>query len=120
MVLATVDDMFHIVFNLIENAIKYNVPDGTVNVTLHAAEETVVFTVEDTGVGIPESERFNIFNRFYRVDKARSREAGGSGLGLSIVHDAVRAHGGSIAVGPNQPQGSRFIVSFPCFNIERT
>ena len=119
-VLATVDDMFHIVFNLMENAIKYNVPGGTVNVTLHAAEETVVFTVEDTGVGIPESERFNIFNRFYRVDKARSREAGGSGLGLSIVHDAVRAHGGSIAVGPNQPQGSRFIVSFPCFNIERT
>ena len=54
------------------------------------------------------------------MDKARSREAGGSGLGLSIVHDAVRAHGGSIAVGPNQPQGSRFIVSFPRFNIERT
>ena len=118
--LATVDDMFHIVFNLIENAIKYNVSGGTVNVTLHAVEETVVFTVEDTGIGIPESERFNIFNRFYRVDKARSREAGGSGLGLSIVHDAVRAHGGSIAVGPNQPQGSRFIVSFPRFNIERT
>ena len=118
--LSTVDDMFHIVFNLIENAIKYNVSGGTVNVTLHAVEETVVFTVEDTGIGIPESERFNIFNRFYRVDKARSREAGGSGLGLSIVHDAVRAHGGSIAVGPNQPQGSRFIVSFPRFNIERT
>ena len=119
-VLATVDDMFHIVFNLMENAVKYNVPEGTVNVTLHAVDETVIFTVEDTGIGIPEGERFNIFNRFYRVDKARSREAGGSGLGLSIVHDAVRAHGGSIAVGQNQPQGSRFIVSFPRFNIERT
>ncbi len=119
-VLATVDDMFHIVFNLMENAVKYNVPDGSVNVTLHADEDTVVFTVEDTGIGIPEDERYNIFNRFYRVDKARSREAGGSGLGLSIVHDAVRAHGGSIAVGANQPHGSRFIVSFPRYNMERT
>ncbi len=119
-VLATMDDMFHIVFNLMENAVKYNVPDGSVHVTLHADGDTVVFTVEDTGIGIPEDERFNIFNRFYRVDKARSREAGGSGLGLSIVHDAVKAHGGSIAVGPNQPRGSRFIVSFPRFNIERT
>ena len=119
-VLATVDDMFHIVFNLMENAVKYNVPGGCVTVSLHADGDTVLFTVEDTGIGIPEDERFNIFNRFYRVDKARSREAGGSGLGLSIVHDAVKAHGGSIAVGQNQPQGSRFIVSFPRFNIERT
>ena len=119
-VLATVDDMFHIVFNLMENAVKYNVPGGSVTVSLHADGDTVLFTVEDTGIGIPEDERFNIFNRFYRVDKARSREAGGSGLGLSIVHDAVKAHGGSIAVGQNQPQGSRFIVSFPRFNIERT
>ncbi|MCR5576351.1 MAG: HAMP domain-containing histidine kinase [Oscillospiraceae bacterium] len=119
-VLATVDDMFHIVFNLIENAIKYNVPDGSVGVFLHADEETVSFTVEDTGIGIPEDETYNIFARFYRVDKARSREAGGSGLGLSIVHDAVKAHGGSIAVGQNKPQGSRFIVSFPLYSIERT
>ena len=119
-VLATVDDMFHIVFNLIENAIKYNVPDGAVGVFLHADGETVLFTVEDTGIGIPEDETYNIFARFYRVDKARSREAGGSGLGLSIVHDAVKAHGGSIAVGQNKPRGSRFIVSFPLYGIERT
>ena len=121
-VLATVDDMFHIVFNLMENAVKYNVPNGSVNVLLHAdeAEDAVFFTVEDTGIGIPEEERFNIFSRFYRVDKARSREAGGSGLGLSIVHDAVKAHGGSIAVGQNKPQGSRFIVRFPRTSIERT
>ena len=69
--------------------------------------------VSDTGIGIPEADRENIFNRFYRVDKARSREAGGSGLGLSIVHDAVLAHGGSITVGQNTPQGSVFTVSFP-------
>ncbi len=119
-VLATVDDMFHIVFNLMENAIKYNVPGGSVGVFLHIGGESVLFTVEDTGIGIPESETYNIFSRFYRVDKARSREAGGSGLGLSIVHDAVKAHGGSIAVGQNKPQGSRFIVSFPLYGIERT
>ena len=119
-VMATGDDMFHIVFNLTENAIKYNVPDGSVEISLRGEEKNVILTVTDTGIGIPEEDRLNIFSRFYRVDKARSREAGGSGLGLSIVHDAVRAHGGSIAVGPNQPQGSRFIVSFPCFNIERT
>ena len=119
-VLATVDDMFHIVFNLMENAIKYNVPNGSVGVFLHIGGDSVLFTVEDTGIGIPESETYNIFSRFYRIDKARSREAGGSGLGLSIVHDAVKAHGGSIAVGQNKPQGSRFIVSFPLYSIERT
>ncbi|MBQ9687158.1 MAG: HAMP domain-containing histidine kinase [Oscillospiraceae bacterium] len=117
-VLATADDMFHIIFNLMENAIKYNVPDGSVNISLHAADETVEFAVEDTGIGIPEEERYNIFSRFYRVDKARSREHGGSGLGLSIVHDAVKAHGGTIAVGPNKPQGSRFIVTFPRYSME--
>ena len=117
-VLATVDDMFHILFNLMENAIKYNVPEGSVNILLHADSESVQVTVEDTGIGIPEEERYNIFSRFYRVDKARSREAGGSGLGLSIVHDAVKLHGGSIAVGQNKPQGARFIVRFPRFSLE--
>jgi len=112
-VLATKSNMHHIVFNLLENAVKYNFPEGSVTAKLHAENGTVQLTVEDTGVGIPEDERYNIFGRFYRIDKARSREAGGSGLGLSIVHDAVKAHGGSIAVGANEPRGSRFIVSFP-------
>jgi signal transduction histidine kinase len=89
-------------------------------VTAIANESSVQFAVEDTGIGIPEEDRFNIFARFYRVDKARSREAGGSGLGLSIVHDAVQAHGGSIAVGQNKPQGSKFIVSFPRPTPEET
>lgn len=113
MVLATKDNMHHIVFNLLENAVKYNFPEGSVTAKLHAENGNVQLTVEDTGVGIPEDERYNIFGRFYRIDKARSREAGGSGLGLSIVHDAVKAHGGSIAVGANEPRGSRFIVTFP-------
>lgn len=119
-VMATVDDMFHILFNLTENAIKYNVPEGSVTLRLKKDEECVRFTVEDTGIGIPEEDTYNIFNRFYRVDKARSREAGGSGLGLSIVHDAVKAHGGTITVGPNKPRGSRFVVSFPRPTEEET
>ena len=119
-VMATSDDMVHIIFNLVENAIKYNVPEGTVNILLHGTADSVVLTVEDTGIGIPEEESYNIFGRFYRIDKARSREAGGSGLGLSIVHDAVKAHKGTIAVGPNKPQGSRFIVTFPRPSSEET
>jgi len=112
-VMATVDDMFHIIFNLMENAIKYNVPGGSVFLELRGSDESINFTVSDTGIGIPEDETYNIFGRFYRIDKARSREAGGSGLGLSIVHDAVATHGGSIAVGQNKPQGSVFSVTFP-------
>ena len=112
-VLATKDNMHHIVFNLLENAVKYNFPEGSVTASLHAADGSVQLTVADTGVGIPEDERYNIFGRFYRIDKARSREAGGSGLGLSIVHDAVKAHGGTIQVGANESHGSVFIVTFP-------
>jgi signal transduction histidine kinase len=82
--------------------------------------DRVVLSVSDTGIGIPEEDRLNIFARFYRVDKARSRASGGSGLGLSIVHDAVLAHGGTIAVGQNKPQGSVFIVSFPRPTSEET
>ena len=119
-VMANTDDMFHIIFNLTENAVKYNVPGGSVRLILKGDEEHIYLTVEDTGIGIPEADRLNIFSRFYRVDKARSREAGGSGLGLSIVHDAVLAHGGTIAVGQNKPQGSRFIVSFPRPTSEET
>ena len=119
-VMATGDDMFHIIFNLTENAIKYNVPEGSVVLTLQSGEDSVELSVEDTGIGIPEEDRLNVFSRFYRVDKARSREAGGSGLGLSIVHDAVLAHGGSITVGANKPQGSRFIVRFPKPTPEET
>jgi len=119
-IMANVDDAFHIIFNLMENAIKYNVPEGSVLLKLNCDEDNVYLEVSDTGIGIPEEDRLNIFSRFYRVDKARSREAGGSGLGLSIVHDAVLAHGGTIAVGQNRPQGSRFIVTFPRPTSEET
>ena len=119
-VMANTDDMFHIVFNLMENAVKYNVPGGSVLVSAKNEDEKVTLTVADTGIGIPEADRLNIFGRFYRVDKARSRASGGSGLGLSIVHDAVLAHGGTIAVGQNKPQGSVFVVSFPRPTSEET
>ena len=119
-IMANNDDVFHIIFNLLENAVKYNVPDGSVTLALAGGEDAVTLTVSDTGIGIPEEDRLNIFSRFYRVDKARSREAGGSGLGLSIVHDAVLAHGGSITVGANKPQGSVFSVSFPRATSEET
>lgn len=119
-VMANTDDMFHIVFNLMENAVKYNVPGGSVQVSLATEGDKIRLSVADTGIGIPEEDRLNIFARFYRVDKARSRASGGSGLGLSIVHDAVLAHGGSIAVGQNKPQGSVFVVTFPRPTSEET
>ena len=119
-IMATVDDVYHIVFNLVENAIKYNVPGGSVTLRVRQNEKSVEFISEDTGIGIPEEDRINIFARFYRVDKARSREAGGSGLGLSIVHDCVERHCGTITVGANKPQGSRFTVTFPRPTEEQT
>ena len=83
----TEDDLYQICFNLIENAIKYNFPGGRVFVTVRRDGDQVLLEVADTGVGIPEDELPKVFNRFYRVDKARSRAAGGTGLGLSIVRD---------------------------------
>lgn len=112
-VLATENDLYHVVFNLVENAIKYNVRGGQVRVSLHTAGDRIRMEVEDTGIGIPANERESIFHRFYRVDKARSREAGGSGLGLSIAHDAVVRHRGTIEVEEVEPQGTRFVVTLP-------
>ena len=75
-----------------------------------------MLTVADTGIGIPQEDVPNIFSRFYRVDKARSREAGGSGLGLSIVRDAVILHGGDVSVTSNVPQGTVFTVTLPLYD----
>lgn len=110
---ATEDDMYQIAFNLIENAIKYNLPGGSINVTLEHSDKRVTFTVDDTGIGIPDKDMPYIFDRFYRVDKARSRDAGGSGLGLSIVRDTVVLHGGTITATARKNGGTRFRVVFP-------
>ena len=108
------DDLYQIVFNLMENAIKYNLPAGRVEVCACRRGDRVLLTVADTGVGIPEEDRARIFDRFYRVDKARSRAAGGTGLGLSIVWEMVKLHGGTISVSPGEGgAGSRFAVEFP-------
>ncbi len=107
------DLVYRIIFNLAENSIKYNMPGGIVRILLFRENEYVVLVVEDSGIGIPDEDLPHIFSRFYRVDKARSRDAGGSGLGLSIVYDAVRLHGGSISVEKREIGGTRFIVKFP-------
>lgn len=115
LVYATGDDLSQVAFNLMENAVKYNLPGGKVMVNLKREGDEIVFRVEDTGVGIPEEELGKIFNRFYRVDKARSRAAGGTGLGLSIVRDTVRRHGGTVTASRREPEGSCFTVRFPAW-----
>ena len=115
-VFATDDAVHQVIFNLVENAIKYNKPDGTVAVRLGVEENSVILTVEDRGVGIPEEDLPYIFDRFYRVDKARSREAGGSGLGLSIVWDTVREYNGTVSASRCADGGMRFEVRFALYH----
>ena len=115
LVYAVEDDLYEIAFNLMENAIKYNRPEGSVIVRLSREGEEVVLRVEDTGVGIPEEDMDRIFDRFYRVDKARSRAAGGTGLGLSIVRNMVTQHGGTVTAERREPEGSCFTVRFPAW-----
>ena len=117
-VMTVEDDMYQIIFNLVENAIKYNRDDGLVHVDLRKQEDDVVLTVEDTGIGIPQDAMPHIFERFYRVDKARSRQAGGSGLGLSIVRELVLRNYGEISVCARPEGGSCFTVTFPRFDVE--
>ena len=110
---ATEDDLYQIIINIVENAIKYNLYNGKVEFKIHKDEENVYLTVEDTGIGIPEADLPNIFDRFYRVDKARSREAGGSGLGLSIVKSTVDENHGTVTAERRECGGMRFVVKFP-------
>lgn len=114
------DLVYRIIFNLAENSIKYNLPGGRVKILLYQEDERVLLTVEDTGIGIPEEDLPHIFSRFYRVDKARSRDAGGSGLGLSIVYDAVSFHNGEVRVENRSQGGARFLVSFPAYREQET
>jgi signal transduction histidine kinase len=99
--------------NLMSNAIQYNHPDGRVVVTVRSDTDSATVVVEDTGVGIPESDLPLVFDRFHRVDAARSRESGGSGLGLAICRSIVDAHGGTITVASAVSRGSTFTVTLP-------
>ncbi len=105
--------LYSIVYNLCDNAIKYNHRGGSVSVSVSQDERHTVLTVKDTGIGISEEEQGRIFERFYRVDKSRSKEAGGTGLGLSIVKHAVLIHNGTIRLNSSLGEGSEFIVSIP-------
>ena len=117
-VLSMEDDAYQIIFNLVENGIKYNHAGGSVHVTVRHTQDEAELLVEDTGMGIPQDAIEHIFERFYRVDKARSRQAGGSGLGLSIVHELVERNFGTIEVSSKEGEGTKFTVRMPYFELE--
>jgi len=116
------DRLVQVLTNLLDNAVKYTPAGGTITVgageappprAAEPAGRAIELSVSDTGIGIPEPDRPRVFERFYRVDKARSRELGGTGLGLAIVKHIVEGHGGQVWVEANEPKGSRFVVRLP-------
>lgn len=120
--------LVQVLTNLLDNAIKYTPEGGTISVgtklvlsagTTDSTARAIDLSVADTGIGIPEEDRPRVFERFYRVDKARSRELGGTGLGLAIVKHIVEGHGGQVWVEANHPQGSRFVVRLPVSDGKR-
>ncbi len=122
------DRLVQVLTNLLDNAVKYTPAGGIITVGAKLLPEigitepggrTIELSVSDTGIGIPEQDRPRVFERFYRVDKARSRELGGTGLGLAIVKHIVEEYGGQVWVEANQPQGSRFVVRFPVSTSSR-
>lgn len=115
----TEDGLYEIIFNLVENGIKYNVKGGAVKVLTYLYNDVVRIVVDDTGIGIPPEDAPNVFDRFYRVEKARSREAGGSGLGLAIVKDTVVSYGGTVEL-IGVEKGTRFRVCFPAYTPTRS
>jgi two-component system phosphate regulon sensor histidine kinase PhoR len=123
-VLGDEERLVQVLTNLLDNAVKYTPPNGQIAVTARhlpppqpagPSQGMVELTVADTGIGIPEADRPRVFERFYRVDKARSRELGGTGLGLTIVRHIVEGHGGKVWVEGNRPTGSRFLVTLPVY-----
>ena len=105
--------LYSIVYNLCDNAIKYNHAGGSISVEIRPQKNDTVLTVKDTGVGIPEECQDRVFERFYRVDRSRSTEVGGTGLGLSIVKHAVMIHGGRIKINSEIGKGTEFVVTLP-------
>ena len=104
--------LYRLVYNLVENAIKYNTPGGTVTVGADRQDKHIRLTVADTGTGIPEELKERVFEPFFRLDKSRSRALGGVGLGLALVREIVSVHGGSISVKDNPDGGTTFEVIF--------
>jgi two-component system phosphate regulon sensor histidine kinase PhoR len=110
---ANPDRMMQLTLNLIDNAVKYNRPGGSVFVTVAQQTDSVTLTVADTGVGIPPEAQGRIFERFYRVDKSRSRRMGGTGLGLSIVKHIVELYHGKIGLKSEVGRGTEITVTLP-------
>ena len=105
--------MEQLLINLTENAIKYNKPGGSVTVQVFANDQEANVTISDTGIGIAEENLPRLFERFYRVDKGRSRQMGGTGLGLAIVKHIVRSMNGEIEVHSKLGEGTEFLVTLP-------
>jgi signal transduction histidine kinase len=108
------DEMLkRMLLNLLDNAVKYTPAGGEISVALSSQNGNAIIIVSDTGIGIPSEDQPRIFDRFYRVDKARSRALGGAGLGLSIARWIVEGHGGSLSVSSSVGRGSTFTVNLP-------
>jgi two-component system sensor histidine kinase VicK len=99
--------------NIISNALKYTPDGGTINISSGSSDGNVWVSVEDSGIGIPQEDLVRVFDRFYRVEKARSREAGGTGLGLSIAKEIVTRHGGDLVVKSVQGEGTTVTMMLP-------
>ena len=107
------DRMWEAIYNVLDNSIKYTRENGKVTMNLSKDEHNIIIEIKDTGIGIASDELYKIFDRFYRVDKARARETGGTGLGLSIALTAVELHGGNIQVESEEGEGSTFRIFIP-------
>lgn len=105
--------LYRALYNLVENAIRYNNEEGSVNIALEIEDQECLVTIADTGVGIAPEQRELVFEPFYRVNKSRSREFGGAGIGLSLVKTILKRHGASITISENNPQGSVFTIRIP-------
>lgn len=116
-ILADSDGAYQMIYNLVENAIKYNLPDGMVQIDLQKIQQNAVISIRDTGIGMTEEAAKRVFERFYRADKARSRETGGAGLGLSIVKRWVEVFGGSITLETTPEKGSTFRLAFTIIKV---
>ncbi len=116
-----VRQLFHeIIYNLCDNAVKYNVEGGSVTITIDSSEDDVTLCVTDTGIGIPAEHQMRVFERFYRVDKSRSKESGGTGLGLSIVKHAVNYMNGTISLESRPAIGTAITITFPSSSCKKS